>query len=866
VKSIQSWVVAIGAVWLSGVAVAQQPPTRPITLDIQAQPIEGALNAFARQAGVQVLFYSRLVEGLDAPRLTGKYTPEAALAQLLSGTSLRYEFINDRTVAIRSAKSSEARSNPPIGSSNAGSAELHLADGSTTDVETARQALWRRLAEAEGNASDTGPMPPPRSNEASESSLEEIIVTAQKREQRLQDVPVPVSVVNTEKLADSGQVLLRDYASSVPGFEVTPGIYPGSVSILSIRGVNSGGGGPTVGVLIDDVPYGSSYGGHVGADVPDIDPGDLARVEILRGPQGTLYGADSMGGLVKFVTKDPSTDGYSGRVEAGTNSVHNGAEPGFSLRGSVNIPISDTVAVRASAFRRQDAGYIDNAVAHLDGVNQAEADGGRLSMLWRPGANVSLKISALYQHIKTNGAPDSDVLPGLGDLQQNYIATVPGYRTGVGGTERTDQFYSAVLNAKLAGIDLTSVTGYGHDDSYNSLDYSSAFGASAEKYYGVTGAPIYNRDSTRTLSQEIRLSSTLWNKLDWRVGGFYSHELEQNFQNSDAVNTTTGQIVGPGLFQYYFLGHPKFQEYAGFADLTYHFTDRFNIQIGGRESRITYDVPTNVLIYGGPPSLTPPESASSSPFTYLITPQFTVSPDLMLYARFASGFRPGAPNTPIPGVPRQVNPDKTQTYEAGLKGDFLEHVLSVDTSVYYVDYKDLQITLKTPGGVFYSANGGEAKSQGVEFSITARPLAGLSVSGWIDYQNAVLTQNFPGNSTAYGVSGNRLPGSERFSGNIALEQEFALWNTATGVIGGSVNFVGDRTGNFQATALRQDFPSYAKADLHAGVRYPSWTVTLYVNNVGDTRGVLGGGLDAAPIYSFTFIQPRTVGLSASHDF
>ena len=817
-------------VWASvGAALAQQPAApqpvleKPVALNLPSEPLEDALHEFSRVTGLKVMLYSNLGRGVTAPAVQGTLTPQAALELLLKGSELRFEYLDAQTIAV-----------------------LPLHDpGNVTNSTSSTQ--------------DSAPQ------------LDEIVVTAQKKEERLQDTPVPVAVLNANTLAESSQVLIRDYASSVPGFAVTPGIYPGSVSVLTIRGINSGGGVPSVGVVIDDVPYGSSYGGHTGADVPDIDPGDLARIEVLRGPQGTLYGAGSMGGLVKFVTKDPSTTGFSSRVEVGTDYVANGAEPGFDARASANIPINDNLAVRVSAFTRQDAGYIDNVISRVNGVNEGEASGGRVSLWWRLSEDFSLKLSALYQHVRTNGAPDADVLPGLGDLKQNYIPTVAGYPTGLGGNLRTDQLYSAVLKGKFAGIELISVSAFGRDYSYNSLDYSYAFGGFSEQLFQVPGAPFYNYDSTKTLSEEFRLSSSLWNKLDWQVGAFYSRELENDLQISDAA-TAAGVVVGPGaVFQNYYEGSPKFQEYAAFVDLTYHFTDRFSLEVGGRQSHISLAYPTNMFALAGPPIAKAAVSSSSTPFTYLVTPQFKVGPDLMLYARFASGFRPGSPNAPLPGVPGAMDPDTTQTYETGIKGDFLHHTLSLDASLYYIDYSKIQLTVRVEDGMekgtVYGANGGQAKSEGLELSLTSRPLTGLTISGWVDYDDAVLTQSFPGNSTVYGASGNRLPGSSRWSVSVSVEQEFPLPDSTIGFVGAAANYVGDRVGNFQGAGVeRQLYPSYTRADLRAGVRYNAWTVNLYANNIANVRGELGGGLDAAAPYSFTFIQPRTLGVSVARQF
>jgi outer membrane receptor protein involved in Fe transport len=176
------------------------------------------------------------------------------------------------------------------------------------------------------------------------SGLEEVIVTAQKRSERLQDVPVPVTAIGANTLVDTNQMRLEEYYSQIPGLTLTVGDGRG-VPMISIRGITSGYTNPTVGVVVDGTPYGASTNLALGALVPDIDPSELARVEVLRGPQGALYGASSMGGLLNYVTIEPSTDRASGRVQAGTSSVYDGDQLGYNLSAAVNVPLSDTFAV-----------------------------------------------------------------------------------------------------------------------------------------------------------------------------------------------------------------------------------------------------------------------------------------------------------------------------------------------------------------------------------------------------------------------------------------------------------------------------------------------------------------------------------------
>ena len=229
--------------------------------------------------------------------------------------------------------------------------------------------------------------------------------------------------------------VLQDFFSKVPGLTVVPSVQ--SNQTLSIRGITTGVGNPTVGVTVDDVPYGASTNTAGGGVVPDIDPGDLARVEVLRGPQGALYGASSMGGLLKFVTRDPSMDEFRGRVQVGATSVRNGDDPGYNARGSVNVPLGATWAMAASAFNRREPGYVKNVVTGDEGANRADATGGRLAMLWRPSDRFSLKLSALMQEIEGQGSSSVDA--ALGDLQQSRLPGSGWYERDGRGIQRNAQ-------------------------------------------------------------------------------------------------------------------------------------------------------------------------------------------------------------------------------------------------------------------------------------------------------------------------------------------------------------------------------------------------------------------------------------------
>jgi len=722
------------------------------------------------------------------------------------------------------------------------------------------------LAASEGNASKAaGP---------ASASLEEITVTAQKRVERLQDVPVPVSAVNAEKLLQNSQTQIADYFSQIPGVSFASNVR--GAPVIAIRGLVTGTDqiNPTVGIVVDDVPFGASTALGGGDSTPDIDPSDLQRVEVLRGPQGTLYGASSLGGLVKFVTVEPSTDHLFGNVQAGVNSIYNGDGPGYNVRGSVNVPLSDTLAVLASAFTHDDPGYIDNPSHGLRGVNEVRASGARISTLWRPSDDLSVRLSALYQHTTAHGANHVEIEPGVGDLQQNDVP-----QTGL--IEKKLQAYSATINATLGSAKLTSVTGYIVNHVHDLVDYSVGFSFLSDYTQvglgipdGTTGSTMDDNNQTSRFSQELRVSMPLGDKAEWLVGGFFTHERSPYVQTFFASDPATGAYLG----QWATLGWvATYREFAGFTDLTYHFTNRFDVQIGAREATIEQsyretDSGPLVPIFESHPSPLYFDQVvtKSSAFTYLLTPRFKITPDLMVYARLASGYRPGGPNQTASAfnLPLEYKPDRTQNYELGIKGDVANHRFSYDASLYYIDWTNIQLSFIDPtSGFGFNSNGKRAKSQGIELSTEARPFPGFSISAWVAYNQAVLTEAFPPSSALSGEAGDRLPFGARFSGSVSMDDEFPITGNVQGFAGASASYVGDRVGNFTSAPPRQEYPAYARVDLHGGVKLNPWTVSLYVKNVMDRRGILYGGLGTLPNpAAFEYIQPRTVGVNVLRSF
>jgi outer membrane receptor protein involved in Fe transport len=702
------------------------------------------------------------------------------------------------------------------------------------------------------------------SSGASNEPLTEIVVTAQKREERLQDVPISVTEIPAELLTQQNLVRVQDYVSTIPGVNFSMG--QDNTVALYIRGLASGNGLHVVAINVDDAPYGFGTTPSSLVTMPDIDPGDLASIEVLRGPQGTLYGSSSIGGLFKFVTKDPSTKEFTGRVEAGTSTVYNGNELGYSFRASANVPVSDSFAIRASGFTRQDPGYVDNIQVGQEGVNASQSYGGHLSALWRPAEDFSLKGSVIIQNDKGNGVSEVDA--GLGDLRQSRLP-------GTGNYDRKNLASSLVMNAKLSqNLRLVNVLSYDHARADDNPDFTQVYGGYQQVFYPTaTGVRIPGYEINDTWTDELRLEGTV-SMVDWLFGAFYSHTRDtfyyDYFATDDlaryigplgvAVTATGPDSKAPGVNT----------ELAGFFNATIHFTDRFSLQLGARESRNTqsyfeYD-------YGltfDPPTVTD-DHANTNAFTYLVSPQFKFTDDAMLFFRVGSGYRPGGVtvNCLLLLAPCQYDPDKTTDYELGLKSSWLDQKLILNTSVYYIDWSNLQV--QAYGGTehfmgAYTINAGAAKSEGVEVEAQWRPRQFTNISGWVAFNNAVLTKDFPSNASSYGMSGDRLPYGDRISGNISVDQSFALKANYTGDVGAAFQYVGNRLGPFVATADgRSYFPGYGQLNIHTGITGNGWRANLYCNNVTDVRGPIA----STPIIPTAriFITPRTIGVTASHEF
>ena len=736
---------------------------------------------------------------------------------------------------------------------------------------------------------------------------DEIIVTAQRREQTLLEVPQSVSVLGGATLERQEATSFQDYAKLVPGLNIsqtTPGL-----TRLIIRGINTGSTASTVAVYIDDAPFGSSSGlANAGVLAGDFDTFDVARVEVLRGPQGTLYGSNALSGVLKFVTQAPQFDGLSLRARGGVEFTRGGGT-GYSGNAVVNVPLSDNLAIRGSGFYRRNAGFIDAVGRPGTNINSSESYGGRASLLFQPLTKLSVRLLGVFQNIDVNSPSTFNADPVT--LEPVNVAT--GARSNrLTRFEKLAEVSSAkyrlangVIDYDFGPVTLTSAT------SYSTLKRPSLVDNSASALQPLTnlifaptapntvGIGFQTDVKTDKFTQEVRLATPTSEVIDFIVGGYYTKENSRLTQQFLPFTFGTQQFINPAVTGSPFGTFTKFvfltldsnyEEYAGFGSATLHLGERFDLEAGARYSHNKQSSSQFLTQLGNASTIG--GRSSENVFTYSVAPRFEINDRAAIYARVAKGYRPGGPNAVPPGAPADFpfsyKADTLTSYEAGLRAETPDRTFGFDGSIYYLDWKDIQLitTVVTSVGNFTAnANGQKARSYGAEVTGTIRPVRGFDTTLSFAYNNARLrgdTVAGGGANTIGGFDGDRLPYAPEFTVTASSDYEFAVGPNATAFVGGTVAFKSDQPTAFStdyrtAFGRRLTIDSYQTVDLRAGVDLDRLTFKAYLNNVFDTRGLVSAayspqtfptaiGGSGQAYASASPIRPRTVGVTAGVKF
>jgi outer membrane receptor protein involved in Fe transport len=683
---------------------------------------------------------------------------------------------------------------------------------------------------------------PSAADAASEApALDEIVVTAQKREQRIQDVPISLSVMGGAELDKSSIQSVSDALSLVPGVAVNV-TGQGGETRLTIRGVTAAGSlfaGPSpIGYYLDSVPFGLVRS----AVQPDANSYDLNRIEVLRGPQGTLYGASALNGVVRVLTNDADLNEFDFKARASVSSTDSGGG-NWREDAAVNLPIIDgKLAARLVVGQEHDSGWINSPITN--NINDGDLKNVRLKVNAQPIDDLSIKLGATHEEANFGAPPE-----GTND----FSATTKDQPI-------TSRFsaYDAKVDYQLPWFSVSSASSYFTFDNNGSLDVAP----------GVATPPLTTNQTSRVYSEELNLNSKLDGPWRWSAGAFYRNARDSTYQ-------TLGNLIPAPVSQ-----ADTSRSAAIFGELGRRFLDnQFELAVGARYFHD--DVGLDQLVLFGEPPGTPLLRTDAT--FHALTPRVVLSwfpsHDYTMYASYSQGFRSGFPQSELVQLVAPdfipVKPDKLTNYEIGGKGNLFDNKVTFDLALYYMKWKDIQQTLgiPVPGSTAFivaSVNGQSASGVGVDFAVTYRPIQGLQLGlnfSWngLSEDSTVLSSGqllFPNGSriddspayTAGALASYDFPfGSTGWSGEVAATARYTSLQTTTSVSSGS-GLPPVVVESNSITTARTSFTFIAPSH---------WRVMLYSDNVGNNRGV---PLASQTPFASISQQPRTSGVQLDYHY
>lgn len=710
--------------------------------------------------------------------------------------------------------------------------------------------------------------------------LEEIIVTAAKRSEKLQDVPVAISAITATQLEALGIRGNQDLSRVVPSLSFVQ-TSPGQNS-LSIRGMTTAYNlSPTVSYYLDEVPL--DFRTDIRSSAPDIDLFDVNRVEVLRGPQGTLFGAGSLGGSVRVLTNRPQLNQNNVKVQLSGSTV-NGGGSGFGAKVVGNIALSDRAALRVNVYRERFAGFTSRIVP-LDYANPLASDPvasndlgtntrttAKLAALWSPDDTWRIEPSFLYQDSKVNGY-------NWGDSNRNDFSFAgtfdPTYRDKL-------RIANLLVDKDLAGMTATSSTSYIKKSTDGVEDYS----AFAYKLYGLIGGvanpplvPVRNYFPVdySIFSQELRLTSNGNDRLKWVAGAYFqrSKYFTRQIVLSDEFGAflagAFGAPVTNDVISYY--SPIVDRQYAIFGDISYDLTNHVNLALGLRGYRLEQEIAiTQTGLLAGPNN--PQVDSSQKGVNPKVALQYRFSSDAQVYAQAAKGFRPGGGNPALvdtgSGCTFQTayrpayNSDTAYNYEIGEKVRFLDRRLAINTALYRVDWKKIQGLVSSNCGVF-NANIGQARINGVETEIEAEVLHGLLLRGTLSYNDAKIDSLDPG-VVGIGIpEGSRVINVPRVQYSAGIDYALPMASDFKPSFRVNVQHVGSNPTSYTSPDPRAVRPAYTNLDAGFSASVGSVDIDLMARNLTNSNQITTvtfGGLSTPPgAARYTFNPPRTLQLT-----
>jgi len=765
---------------------------------------------------------------------------------------------------------------------------------------------------------------------ATNEGLDEIVVTASKRSESLQNVPISIQALGTEKLDQLQVKSFDDYVRFLPSVTYQTG-GPGNARVY-FRGVSSGENGnhsssqPTVGIYLDEQPITTIQGAL------DIHLYDIARVEALAGPQGTLYGSSSEAGTIRIITNKPDPSKFSGAADFEINNVTDGGW-GYVGEAYVNVPLSDKIAVRAVGWYDKDAGYIDNILQTrtfpVSGItqttapfvekdyNQVETYGGRIALGIELDDNWTITPTLMGQKQTSDGFYGQE-----SGLRKRQVAQY-------NPETNTDDWWQAALTieGKIGDWSLTYSGAYLKRNINAQSDYSDY----SYFYDALNGSGAYIYDNAGNLvspnqriiskprftkqSHEIRITSPADRSLRLIAGAFYQRQkngIEENYIIDNIADSIT--VAGTESNLWLTKQTRVDRDYAIFGELAYDILDNLTLTGGARVYKYDNSLVGFFGYAAGYSSRTGEAACFAGPIVSGTTctnldrrvkktdwlPKvnltWKVTDDKLVYFTYSKGFRPGGINRRGTLAPYQS--DTLDNFELGFKTQWLDNKLRVNGAIYQENWNKVQFSSLGENGLTVIRNAGDARIRGVEFDINIAPVTGLTLGIGGSYNDAKLVTDFcnfansandctipgPGGdpNSVQARSGTRLPDTARFKGNAIARYDWALRDGLNAHVQVAAVQEGKRRGDLRPN-VRQivgDFPAYTTLDLSAGIKTDRYSIELYATNLTDSNGITSrsvqcgesicgdpGGVTASGGKFYSFlIRPRTVGLKLGTKF
>jgi iron complex outermembrane recepter protein len=760
-----------------------------------------------------------------------------------------------------------------------------------------------------------GLTPGPAAADASDSdTLQEVVVTATKlNAQSVLDVPVSVQAISGDFLQRQDASGIMSIAADVPGLSIQD-LGPGDKKYV-IRGINSTGDS-TTGVYYGEAVITQGNSDDGGGFEPDIRLYDMDHVEVLRGPQGTLYGASSMSGTLRFIPKEPVMDQVEGYVSGEYSDTQHANGDNYNVNGMVNLPIvNDVLSLRLVGWKIYDAGYVNqirvgvgvssavqptgpvlpNApLGFIAGVNDDDVGGGRAILRWVPLENLSVDFDYTAQ-TETSGGSSRWTPPGVEAFNGGPIP--PAYGCDLCNTDVTQSPWSD--NLKVYGFTAVWKTGLGvltaTDHEFDrKTDFSFDSTPILVSYAVPVPAETFEPRDRRSNSSEVRFASTLDFPVNFVAGAYRessSQDLAVDVITTNAFGLPTGPfstsnsqdaLTYPGVGDTFFgrTDHRTDTQWAGFGEATWKITDAWTAVAGVRYfTQSLNGVQVQTHPFGGFPPDTnlvpiydPHETFDKA--TYKGNLSYKFSEELLAYGTVSTGFRGGGLNAvsePFEPIPASYQPDTLTNYELGIKGRLANGLFDYQFDAFLIHWNNIQVQLTTADGAFvYQGNAGTARVKGVEFEFNGRPFQYFTATLTGSWQDAYLTQGattaqYAANPTL-GLTGDKIPNVPDFQGSLIFDYTRPLVDAWQMSLGADVSYRGSENSYFASNSFNVPLSSYALWGLRAGVINGPWTVTVFGRNLGNERAQVSAINSTQDPHAFLTVQPRTIGLTVTRKF